>query len=217
MRPTRPPDPIAAYADALRKALAFDPRGAREAAWEAEAHLRDAAEAASARGASEPEAEAVRRFGPIRAATACFAAARLPARLRETARLLAASALLLALAMRLRRELAPPSADDWVGAALTLDRAALLAAAMATLAAFWLGRRPETRPRLGMAALAVAAAALAASVAAGLLWAVACRPSGTAAVAGVTAALTLEGIVLLRLGAALRGLRRHARAALSLA
>jgi hypothetical protein len=61
--------PIEDYLDALHVALGTDrPREARHLLTEAEAHLRDAAEAAAAQGSSPFEAEqaAVRRFGDAR-------------------------------------------------------------------------------------------------------------------------------------------------------
>jgi hypothetical protein len=153
---------IEGYLAALRRELDFDPPLARRMADEIEAHLRDAAEADPAWPSSEAERRAVARFGLAREIAGQFAADAVNRQARRTWIALLATVAVTFVAMRLRVIWLGDAGDSLSVLAPLVDRYAFIAA-LCVAAIGWFAFRRSLLP------LAICLAALAASIAAGIL------------------------------------------------
>jgi hypothetical protein len=153
---------IEGYLAALRRELDFDPPLARRMADEIEAHLRDAAEADPAWPSSEAERRSVARFGLAREIAGQFAADAVNRQARRTWIALLATVAVTFVAMRLRVIWLGDAGDSLSVLAPLVDRYAFIAA-LCVAAIGWFAFRRSLLP------LAICLAALAASIAAGIL------------------------------------------------
>jgi hypothetical protein len=153
---------IERYVTALRRELDFDPALARRMADEIEAHLWDAAEADPTWPSPEAERRAVERFGLAREIAGQFAADAVNRQARRTWIALLATVAATFIAMRLRVIWLGDVGDSLSVLAPLVDRYAFIAAV--TVAAIgWFAFRRSLLP------LAICLAALAASIAAGIV------------------------------------------------
>jgi hypothetical protein len=150
------------YVAALKRDLDFDPALAQRMADEIEAHLRDAAEADPAWPSPEAEQRAVDRFGLAREVAAQFAADAVNRQAKRTWIALLATAAVTFIAMRLRVMWLGDVGDSLSMLAPLVDRYAFVAA-MAVGAVGWFAFRRSVLP------IAFCLAALAASIAAGIV------------------------------------------------
>jgi hypothetical protein len=150
------------YIAALKRDFDFDPGLAARMADEVEAHLRDAAEADPAWPSREAEQRAVDRFGLAREIAAQFAADAVHRQAKRTWIALLATVVVTFVAMRLRVMWLGDVGDSLSLLAPLIDRYAFLAA-MAVAAIGWFAFRRSVLP------LALCLAALAASIAAGIV------------------------------------------------
>lgn len=153
---------IEEYVAALRRGLDFDRQLASRMADEIEAHLRDAAEADPAWPSIESERRAVQRFGLAREIAGQFATDAVNRQARRTWVALLATVAMTFVAMRLRVMWLDGTGDSWSALAPLVDRYAFIAA-LGVAAVGWLAYRQALLP------LAVCLAALAASIAAGIM------------------------------------------------
>jgi hypothetical protein len=153
---------IERYVTALRRELDFDPALARRMADEIEAHLWDAAEADPAWPSPEAERRAVERFGLAREIAGQFAADAVNRQARRTWIALLATVAVTFIAMRLRVIWLGDVGDSLSVLAPLVDRYAFIAA-VAVAAIGWFAFRRSLLP------LAICLAALAASIAAGIV------------------------------------------------
>jgi hypothetical protein len=153
---------IERYVAALRRELDFDPALARRMADEIEAHLWDAAEADPAWPSPEAERRAVERFGLAREIAGQFAADAVNRQARRTWIALLATVAVTFIAMRLRVIWLGDVGDSLSVLAPLVDRYAFIAA-VAVAAIGWFAFRRSLLP------LAICLAALAASIAAGIV------------------------------------------------
>ncbi len=153
---------IEGYVASLRRELDFDPALARRMADEIEAHLWDAAEADPAWPSPEAERRAVERFGLAREIAGQFAADAVNRQARRTWIALLATVAVTFVAMRLRAMWLGDVGDSLSVLAPLVDRYAFIAA-LGVAAIGWFAFRRSLLP------LAICLAALAASIAAGIL------------------------------------------------
>ena len=153
---------IEQYVAALKRDLSFDPALARRIAEEVEAHLWDAAEADSVWPSPEAEQRAVERFGLAREIAAQFATDAVNRQAKRTWIALLATVAVTFVAMRLRVMWLADVGDTLSVLAPLVDRYAFIAA-MTVAAIGWFAFRVSVLP------LAICLAALAASIAAGIL------------------------------------------------
>jgi hypothetical protein len=153
---------IEGYVASLRRELDFDPALARRMADEIEAHLWDAAEADPAWPSPEAERRAVERFGLAREIAWQFAADAVNRQARRTWIALLATVAVTFVAMRLRAMWLGDVGDSLSVLAPLVDRYAFIAA-LSVAAIGWFAFRRSLLP------LAICLAALAASIAAGIL------------------------------------------------
>jgi hypothetical protein len=153
---------IEGYVATLRRELDFDPVLARRMADEIEAHLWDAAEADPAWPSPEAERRAVERFGLAREIAGQFAADAVNRQARRAWIALLATVAVTFVAMRLRVIWLGDVGDSLSVLAPLIDRYAFIAA-LGVAAIGWFAFRRSLLP------LAICLAALAASIAAGLL------------------------------------------------
>ena len=153
---------IEGYVASLRRELDFDPALARRMADEIEAHLWDAAEADPAWPSPEAERRAVERFGLAREIAGQFAADAVNRQARRTWIALLATVAVTFVAMRLRVIWLGDVGDSLSVLAPLVDRYAFIAA-LGVAAIGWFAFRRSLLP------LAICLAALAASIAAGIL------------------------------------------------
>lgn len=153
---------IVRYVEALKRDLDFEPALARRMADEVEAHLWDAAEADPAWPSPEAEQRAVDRFGLAREIAAQFATDAVNRQARRTWIALLATVAVTFIAMRLRAMWLGDAGDSLSLLAPLIDRYAFIAAT-AVGAIGWFAFRRSVLP------LAVCLAALAASIAAGIV------------------------------------------------
>jgi hypothetical protein len=153
---------IEGYVATLRRELDFDPVLARRMADEIEAHLWDAAEADAAWPSPEAERRAVERFGLAREIAGQFAADAVNRQARRAWIALLATVAVTFVAMRLRVIWLGDVGDSLSVLAPLIDRYAFIAA-LGVAAIGWFAFRRSLLP------LAICLAALAASIAAGLL------------------------------------------------
>jgi hypothetical protein len=153
---------IEGYVALLRRELDFDPALARRMADEIEAHLWDAAEADPAWPSPEAERRAVERFGLAREIAGQFAADAVNRQARRTWIALLATVAVTFVAMRLRVIWLGDVGDSLSVLAPLVDRYAFIAA-LGVAAIGWFAFRRSLLP------LAICLAALAASIAAGIL------------------------------------------------
>jgi hypothetical protein len=150
------------YVAALRRELDFDPVLARRMADEVEAHLCDAAEADPAWPSPDAERRAVERFGLAREIGGQFATDAVNRQARRTWVALLATVVVTFVAMRLRVIWLGDFGDSLSVLAPLVDRYAFIAA-LGVAAIGWFSFRRALLP------LAICLAALAASIAAGVL------------------------------------------------
>lgn len=150
------------YVATLRRDLDFDPTLARRLADEAEAHLREAAEADPAWPSAAAEQRAVARFGLAREIAAQFAADAVERQSRRTWIMLAATVTVTFVAMRLRVVWLDDLGLSMSALAPLIDRYAF-AAALAVGTVGWFAFRRSLAP------LAICLGGLAASIAAGIV------------------------------------------------
>jgi len=150
------------YVATLRRELDFDPALARRMADEIEAHLWDAAEADPAWPSPEAERRAVERFGLAREIAGQFAADAVNRHARRTWIALLATVAVTFVAMRLRVIWLGDVGDSLSVLAPLVDRYAFIAA-LGVAAIGWFAFRYSLLP------LAICLAALAASIAAGIV------------------------------------------------
>lgn len=150
------------YVAALRRELEFDPTLARRMADEIEAHLWDAAEADPTWPSPEAERRAVERFGLAREIAGQFAADAVNRQARRTWIALLATVAVTFVAMRLRLMWLGDGGDSLSVLAPLVDRYAFIVA-LGVAAIGWFAFRQSLLP------LAICLAALAASIAAGIL------------------------------------------------
>jgi hypothetical protein len=153
---------IERYVASLRRDLDFDPALARRMADEIEAHLWEAAEADPAWPSPEAERRAVERFGLAREIAGQFAADAVNRQARRTWIALLATVAVTFVAMRLRVIWLDDVGDSRSVLAPLVDRYAFIAA-LGVAAIGWFAFRRSLLP------LAICLAALAASIAAGIL------------------------------------------------
>jgi hypothetical protein len=153
---------IEGYVASLRRELDFDPALARRMADEIEAHLRDSAEADPAWPSPEAERRAVERFGLAREIAGQFAADAVNRQARRTWIALLATVAVTFVAMRLRAMWLGDVGDSLSVLAPFVDRYAFIAA-LGVAAIGWFAFRRSLLP------LAICLAALASSIAAGIL------------------------------------------------
>jgi hypothetical protein len=153
---------IEGYVATLRRELDFDPALAHRMADEIEAHLWDAAEADPAWPLPEAERRAVERFGLAREIAGQFAADAVNRQARRTWIALLATVAVTFVAMRLRVIWLGDVGDSLPVLAPLVDRYAFIAA-LSVAAIGWFAFRRSLLP------LAICLAALAASIAAGIL------------------------------------------------
>jgi hypothetical protein len=153
---------IDAYVTALKRDLEFDPELARRMADEVEAHLWDAAEADPAWPSAEAERRAVERFGLAREIAAQFATDAVNRQARRTWIALLATVAVTFIAMRLRVIWLGDRGDSLSTLAPLIDRYAFIAAISVGAIGWWSFRR-------SVLPLAISLAALAASIAAGIV------------------------------------------------
>ena len=153
---------IEGYVATLRRELDFDPALAHRMADEIEAHLWDAAEADPAWPLPEAERRAVERFGLAREIAGQFAADAVNRQARRTWIALLATVAVTFVAMRLRVIWLGDVGDSLSVLAPLVDRYAFIAA-LGVAAIGWFAFRRSLLP------LAISLAALAASIAAGIL------------------------------------------------
>jgi hypothetical protein len=153
---------IEGYVASLRRELDFDPALARRMTDEIEAHLWDAAEADPAWPSPEAERRAVERFGLAREIAGQFAADAVNRQARRTWIALLATVAVTFVAMRLRVIWLGDVGDSLSVLAPLVDRYAFIAA-LGVAAIGWFAFRRSLLP------LAICLAALAASIAAGIL------------------------------------------------
>jgi hypothetical protein len=153
---------IEQYLAALRRDLDFDPFLARRMAEEVEAHLWDAVEADPAGPSPDAERRAVERFGLAREIAAEVAADAANRQARRSWIVLAATVVVTFVAMRLRVMWLADAGDSLSLLAPLVDRYAFAAATAVGLVG-WLAFRRSVLP------LSLCLAALAASIAAGIL------------------------------------------------
>ena len=153
---------IERYVASLRRDLDFDPALARRMADEIEAHLWEAAEADPAWPSPEAERRAVERFGLAREIAGQFAADAVNRQARRTWIALLATVAVTFVAMRLRVIWLDDVGDSLSVLALLVDRYAFIAA-LGVAAIGWFAFRRSLLP------LAICLAALAVSIAAGIL------------------------------------------------
>jgi hypothetical protein len=153
---------IEGYVATLRRELDFDPALAHRMADEIEAHLWDAAEADPAWPLPEAERRAVERFGLAREIAGQFAADAVNRQARRTWIALLATVAVTFVAMRLRVIWLGDVGDSLSVLAPLVDRYAFIAA-LSVAAIGWFAFRRSLLP------LAICLAALAASIAAGIL------------------------------------------------
>ena len=150
------------YLATLRRELDFEPALARRMADEVEAHLWDAAEADPAWPSADAEHRAVARFGLAREIAAQFAADAVNRQAKRAWIMLLATIVVTFIAMRLRVMWLDDFGDAMSALAPIVDRYAFIAAT-AVGAIGWFAFRKSLLP------LAICLAALAASIAAGIL------------------------------------------------
>jgi hypothetical protein len=150
------------YVAALKRDLDFDPALARRMADEVEAHLWDSAEADPAWPSVEAERRAVERFGLARGIAAQFATDAVNRQARRTWIALLATVVVTFIAMRLRVLWLSDAGDSLSTLAPLIDRYAFIAATVVALLGWWAARR-------SVLPLAFCLAALAASIAAGIV------------------------------------------------
>jgi hypothetical protein len=153
---------IEGYVAALRRELDFDPALARRMGDEIEAHLWDAAEADPAWPSPEAERRAVEHFGLAREIAGQFAADAVNRQARRTWIALLATVAVTFVAMRLRVIWLGNVGDGLSVLAPLVDRYAFIAA-LGVAAIGWFAFRRSLLP------LAICLAALAASIAAGIV------------------------------------------------
>jgi len=153
---------IARYVAALRRDLDFDPSLARRMAEEVEAHLWEAAEADPAGPSPDAERRAVERFGMAREIAAEVAAEAANRQVRRSWIVLAATVVVTFVAMRLRVMWLADAGDSLSLLAPLVDRYAFAAATAVGLVG-WFAFRRSVLP------LSLCLAALAASIAAGIV------------------------------------------------
>ncbi len=153
---------IESYVASLRRELDFDPALARRMADEIEAHLWDAAEADPAWPSPVAERRAVERFGFAREIAGQFATDAVNRQARKTWIALLATAAVTFVAMRLRVIWLGDFGDSLSVLAPLVDRYAFIVA-LGVAAIGWFAFRRSLLP------LAICLAALAASIAAGIL------------------------------------------------
>jgi hypothetical protein len=156
------PNVIEGYVAALRRELDFDPPLARRMADEIEAHLWDAAEADPEWPSPDAERRAIERFGLAREIAGQFAADTVNRQVRRTWIALLATVAVTFVAMRLRVIWLGDVGDSLSVLAPLVDRYAFVAA-LGAAAIGWFAFRRSLLP------LAICLAALAASIAAGIL------------------------------------------------
>jgi len=153
---------IARYVAALRRDLDFDPSLARRMAEEVEAHLWEAAEADPAGPSPDAERRAVERFGMAREIAAEVAAEAANRQVRRSWIVLAATVVVTFVAMRLRVMWLADAGDSLSLLAPLVDRYAFAAVTAVGLVG-WFAFRRSVLP------LSLCLAALAASIAAGIV------------------------------------------------
>jgi hypothetical protein len=138
------PSPVAAYLDALSRALAFDPPLCRRVRQEVQDHLREAIDTETSAPTIEDEARAVARFGTPRAIAEQYRALSLFMRMRRTGLtiILAIAAVFVAMKARIAwyamMQWAPSEQLDAINRiALPIDRYAFLLGAACGIAG-WL-------------------------------------------------------------------------------
>ena len=150
------------YLETLRRELDFEPALARRLTDEVEAHLWEAAEADPAWPSADAERRAVARFGLAREIAAQFAVDAINRQARRTWIMLLATVVVTFIAMRLRVMWLADFGDAVSALAPLIDRYGFLVA-LAVGAIGWFAFRRSVLP------LAICLAALAASIAAGIL------------------------------------------------
>ncbi|CAN5512197.1 hypothetical protein BH10PSE6_BH10PSE6_09110 [soil metagenome] len=150
------------YVAELRRDLDFDPALARRMGDEVESHLRDAAEADPAGPSPDAERRAVKRFGLAREIAVQFATDAVNRQARRTWIALLAAVAVTFIAMRLRVIWLADVGDSLSMLAPLIDRYAFLAAIAVGSIGWWAARR-------SVLPLAICLAALAASIAAGIV------------------------------------------------
>lgn len=192
------------YVAALKRDLDFDPALAQRMADEVEGHLRDAAEADPAWPSTEAEQRAVDRFGLAREIAAQFAADAVNRQARRTWIALLATVAVTFIAMRLRVMWLSDVGDSLSMLAPLIDRYAFVAA-MAVGAVGWFAFRRSVLP------LALCLAALAASIAAGIVRAgLFVEGAPLHVVLAATGEIALVGLLLFHVVGLGRSLRRTA-------
>jgi hypothetical protein len=195
---------IARYVETLKQDLDFDPALAQRLADEVEAHLWDAAEADPAWPSPEAEQRAVERFGLAREIAAQFAADAVNRQARRTWIALAATVAVTFVAMRLRATWLADAGDSLSTLAPLIDRYAFVAA-MAVATIGWFTLRASVLP------LAVCLAALAASIAAGIVRAgLFTEGAPLHVLLGAAGEIALSGLLLFHVVGLGRKLRRTA-------
>lgn len=176
---------IAAYVEALGRELSFDRALARRVCAETEDHLREAAETDPAWPAEEAERRAVARFGSWRDIAAQFTENAVHRQANRTWLILLTAVFATFLAMRLRVMWLEGGDDAVSFLAPLIDRYAFAAATAVAAIGWWVARR-------SVLPLAFCIAALAASIAAGLVRAdLLARPAPVHVLAGTACEIAL--------------------------